>query len=231
MVVGLHPQLATVLDEILATGTYQMPSNFTGTGAPGNFLEYLFGIDGGNADIPDMASWELKFHGGNSLLTLFHKDPFPREELRQFVYDNGWKTDKGETSFRHTIHGNKETSRGFYVTNSENRITVANTDPSINQLYWDHDTIINAFVQKLRRLIFVVGQRKQQFVTYEKAYLLQELQVQRFLNAITEGVIAVDFDAKIRANGTFRNHGTKFRIKPEHLPLIYQDVKMFGKKG
>ena len=231
MVVGLHPKLAALLDEILAVDAYQMPSSFTGTGAPGNFLEHLFGVDGGNADIPDMASWELKFHGGNSLLTLFHKDPFPREELKQFISDNGWKTERGEISFRHTIHGNKATSRGFYVTNSENRIVVANTDQSIKQLYWEFDTIINAFVQKLRRLIFVVGQRRQQNVTYEKAYLLQELQVQRFINAIIEGIIAVDFDAKIKANGTFRNHGTKFRINPENLPLIYQDVKMFEKQN
>ena len=228
MVVGLHPRLAALLEEILAADAYFMPMGFRGTGAPGHFLEHLFGIDGGNADIPDMESWELKFHGGNSLLTLFHKDPFPRSDLKQFVQNNGWRTEKKEISFRHTIYGNKETSRGFFISSSNDKIIVANRDQSIQQLYWSHDTIINAFVQKLRRLIFVIGKRKQHFVTYNRAYLLQELQVSRFINAITEGIIAVDFDAKIRVDGTFRNHGTKFRIRPENLPLIYQDVRKFG---
>jgi len=229
MVVTLHPRMASLLDEILSTEAYSMPQSFTGTGAPGNYLEHLFGVDGGNADIPDMASWELKFHGGNSLLTLFHKDPYPRENLKSFVFENGWVTDKGEVSFRHTIYGNKATSRGFYITQKDEKIIIANNSKSITPIYWTHDIVINAFVQKLRRLIFVTGARRKQTVSYHKAYLLQELQINRFIHAIVDGGIAIDFDAKFRADGRFRNHGTKFRIRPENLPMIYHNVQKFEK--
>ena len=89
--------------------------------------------------------------------------------------------------------------------------------------------MINAFVEKLRRLIFVTGARRKQTVSYHKAYLLQELQINRFIHAIVDGGIAIDFDAKFRADGRFRNHGTKFRIRPENLPMIYHNVQKFEK--
>lgn len=43
-----------------------------GTGAAGKLLEELLGINGGNSDTPDAGKWEIKFHSGNALLTLFH---------------------------------------------------------------------------------------------------------------------------------------------------------------
>ncbi len=66
--------------EILRTGTWIFPDDgkYNGSGGPGRLLEDILGIKANNADSPDLADWEIKFHSGPSLLTLFHKDPEPR---------------------------------------------------------------------------------------------------------------------------------------------------------
>jgi len=68
------------VSEILNAGVWVFPEEgkYNGSGAPGRYLEDLLGIDENNADSPDLADWEIKFHGGTALLTLFHKDPEPK---------------------------------------------------------------------------------------------------------------------------------------------------------
>jgi hypothetical protein len=39
------------------------------------------------------------------------------------------------------------------------------------------------------------------------------------LEGLEKGVLFVDFDAR-----TGHNHGTKFRLKQNHLPLLYDEV-------
>ena len=50
--------------------------------------------------------------------------------------------------------------------------------------------------------------------------MLQKFSFERFLKALEEGKILVDFDAH-----TGHNHGTKFRMKQDTLPLLYKEVK------
>ena len=50
------------------------------------------------------------------------------------------------------------------------------------------------------------------------------------VQAISEGIVVVDFDMKLRANGTVRNHGTKFRIYPKNLGLLYHHSQSFKQK-
>jgi hypothetical protein len=60
-----------VIREILSMGWVDIPDKFQGSGAPGNTLEYLLNVEQNNQDSPDLMDWEIKFHGGNALLTLF----------------------------------------------------------------------------------------------------------------------------------------------------------------
>lgn len=87
--------ISKTLQNIFQRGAHFIPDEFTGTGAPGNYLEFLFGVDGGNQDMPDTGNWELKFHGGKSLMTLFHLQSAPRGSLRGLVDDFGWLDAKG----------------------------------------------------------------------------------------------------------------------------------------
>jgi|LQYC01.1.fsa_nt_gi hypothetical protein len=216
--------------EIIKTGTWEFPpkeSKYNGSGGPGRLLEDLLGIKANNADSPDFKDWEIKFHGGSALLTLFHKDPEPRGIIRRMVHDHGWPDDKGRISFRHTIKS--ETERGFYVVNELDRIIIRNKFKDTAVPSWTHNTLFNAFSSKCRRLIVVEGKvfKNPRRVIYEKATAYWEPDIRGFSQAVADGVFYVDFDARTQAGigSAIRNHGTKFRIKVDDLPKVYLTKK------
>lgn len=59
--------------------------------------------------------------------------------------------------------------------------------------------------------------RKKEFYHYTKVMMLQKFNFEGFLKALDEGKILVDFDAR-----TGHNHGTKFRMRQDALPMLYE---------
>jgi len=49
--------------------------------------------------------------------------------------------------------------------------------------------------------------------------MLQKFNFQGFLKQLEEGNILIDFDAR-----TGHNHGTKFRLRQNYLPELYEKV-------
>lgn len=49
--------------------------------------------------------------------------------------------------------------------------------------------------------------------------MLPKFNFEGFLQALEEGKILVDFDAR-----TGHNHGTKFRMKESALPMMYEKI-------
>ncbi|MCY4198960.1 MAG: MvaI/BcnI family restriction endonuclease [Gammaproteobacteria bacterium] len=80
-------ELLDRLDEIIRRGWYSMDvSRYSGSGAPGAFVEDLLGLTTGNKDIPDAVGWELKYYSPQTnLITLFHKEPNPKGVVRGTV--------------------------------------------------------------------------------------------------------------------------------------------------
>ena len=72
------------LGEILAQREFTIPENqgFEGTGVLGLYLEHLLDLKTSNAEVPDPRGWEVKFTSGDALITLFQKEPYPRERGR-----------------------------------------------------------------------------------------------------------------------------------------------------
>lgn len=217
-----------VIQEIIKMGSIDIPPQFRGAGAPGNTLEFLLNLKQNNFDSPDLHDWEIKFHGGTSLLTLFHKDPQPRGIMNQVVNTFGWNNEKGQVSFRHTIRGKSE--RGFLVSSSENRIVVSFKDNKEILPYWENNIILNAIGAKLRRLILVHGTvtKDKKKVSYESANAYWDLNLTGICEAITNGTIYIDFDARTtKGRGTaLRNHGTKFRININDIGSIYENSQI-----
>lgn len=213
------------IQDILSMGWVDIPTQFNGNGAPGDTLEYLLNVTRNNRDSPDLMDWEVKFHGGTALLTLLHKDPQPRGILNQVVDTFGWPNDKGQISFRHTLSGRSE--RGFQVINRDNRIIVENINNPDIAPYWDHNILLNTLGAKLRRLILVHGtvKPKERKVVYETATAYWDLNLLGFCQAIEEGTIYIDFDARTKGGkGTaLRNHGTKFRVNINNIGVIYEN--------
>ena len=57
----------------------------------------------------------------------------------------------------------------------------------------------------------------EKFTTDEKAQMLELFDFEKFLKAIEEANILIDFDAR-----TGHNHGTKFRLRQNCLPMLYK---------
>lgn len=58
-----------------------------------------------------------------------------------------------------------------------------------------------------------------EYFHYNKALMLKSVNLERFIDCIEQGKIYIDFDAR-----TGHNHGTKFRIKSQDIPLLYKEV-------
>jgi hypothetical protein len=215
-----------IIKEIIEMGVVDIPPQFNGTGAPGNTLEYLLNVVQNNFDSPDLKDWEVKFHGGNALLTLFHKDPEPTGIMNQVVDFFGWDDDKGRISFRHTISG--KSPLGFVINSVDNRITVNNKRNESIVPYWEHNTILGAIAAKLRRLILVHGKVLNRQVVYNSAVAYWDLDLLSICKAIESGLIYIDFDARTTGcRGTsLRNHGTKFRIHINNIGHIYRHSEL-----
>ncbi len=214
------------IKRIIDMGWMPIPDkkSYRGHGAPGRLLEHLLGIDENNSDSPDLYDWEVKFHGGNSLLTMFHKDPEPRGIIRFMVHEHGWLDDKGRISFRHTIAG--RTNRGFYVVNEVDRVVVRHDTKDTVVPHWKHNTLLNAAGAKLRRLIVVDGEVKhhpEKQVRYKSATAYWDINLTGFCDALEKGHVWIDFDARTKEGegSAIRNHGTKFRVKIGDISKLY----------
>lgn len=160
--------------------------------------------------------------------------------------EDGKKYPKGEMSFRQTIHGNSRSDRGFKVVidRSERKILISFDSQSVDprhkewlrlvkkrvgldelnpQPYWGFDDLEHKAGTKLLNCFYVQAEvkieRKKEYYHYTKVMMLQKFSFDGFLKALDEGKILVDFDAR-----TGHNHGTKFRLRQDCLPMLYEKV-------
>jgi len=156
------------------------------------------------------------------------------------------KYPKGEMSFRQTIHGGSRSDRGFMVVidKKERKILISFDAGSVDvrhkkwlvsvkkrvglgelnpQPYWGFDDLEHKAGTKLLNSFYVQAEvkieRKKEFYKYTKVMMLQKFNFEGFLKALEEGKILVDFDAR-----TGHNHGTKFRMRQDCLPMLYEKV-------
>ncbi len=158
--------------------------------------------------------------------------------------EDGKKYPKGEMSFRQTIHGNSRSDRGFRVIidREERKILISFDSQCVDkrhkawlkqvekqvglgelnpQPYWGFDDLEHKAGTKLLNTFYVQAEveirRKKEFYHYTRVTMLQKFSFEGFLKALEEGKILVDFDAR-----TGHNHGTKFRMRQDCLPMLYE---------
>ncbi len=217
------------LREILALGWQEMPAGvarYKGTGGPGNFLEDLIGLKAGNQDIADVLGWEVKYYTPKTtFVTLFHKEAEPFGIMRHMVSHWGWPDDEGRKSFRHTIAGKSDR---FYVIDDGQNVIVRPISGGGPFPTWTHDVLMNA-CSKLRRLILILGEKNGNKVRFIRADCYENLHLTLLVSEMINGTIAIDFDAREAKAGSIglRNHGTKFRVRPENVCRLYFKKERF----
>jgi len=71
----------------------------------------------------------------------------------------------------------------------------------------------------LVRVNVKVKEGGKEFYWYKKVTMLQKFNFEGFLEAMKKGYMLVDFDAR-----SGHNHGTKFRLRQNCLPMLYGKV-------
>ena len=167
----------------------------------------------------------------------------------------GWKHAKAgktypesEMSFRQTIHGLERSDRGFQVIVDENqqKILISFKANSVSerhaewlrsveeraglgelepQPYWGFNDLFHKAGTKLLNCFYVQAQvkriRGQEHYHYTNILMLRSFSLEKFLEGIKQGFVLVDFDAR-----TGHNHGTKFRLRRNHFPNLYDDIEV-----
>ncbi|MDX9892757.1 MAG: MvaI/BcnI family restriction endonuclease [Bacteroidales bacterium] len=168
-----------------------------------------------------------------------------------FLLKYGWKHEEAgakypenEMSFRQTIHGLSSSDRGFMVKidrsnrkvvvsfdrrkvsdrhsewlkSVKKRVGLGELDP---QPYWGFDDLANKAGTKLLNCFYVQAEVKREddkeLYKYSKIMMLQKFNFEGFLDQIEQGNVLLDFDAR-----TGHNHGTKFRMRQNCLPQLYE---------
>ena len=159
----------------------------------------------------------------------------------------GEKYEKEEMSFRQTICGSSPTDRGFkvIVDRKEQKVLISFDKKAVSkrhdewlklvkkriglkelspQPYWGFDDLKHKAGTKLLNCFYVQAETKtengKEFYKYSKVMMLKKFDFDGFLKAIEEAKILVDFDAR-----SGHNHGTKFRLRQNCLPILYQEIK------
>jgi hypothetical protein len=160
----------------------------------------------------------------------------------------GWKHESipNEMSFRQTINGLSRTDRGFKVTIDRiaNKVLISFDSNAVDsrhhkwlksvkkriglgelkpQPYWGFDDLFHKAGTKLPNCFYVRAQTKREsgkeFFWYIHVIILQKFSFDKFLKAMENGSVLVDFDAR-----SGHNHGTKFRLRQDRLPDLYDEV-------
>lgn len=151
-----------------------------------------------------------------------------------------------ELSFRQTISGLTRSDRGFkvivdraackvlisfdastvdprhetWLKTVEIRAGLGELDP---QPYWGFDDLHHKAGTKLLNCFYVQAEAKreagQEFFKYSKILMMQRFNLESFLIGIEQGFVFIDFDARTR-----HNHGTKFRLRQNKLPMLYSQI-------
>lgn len=159
----------------------------------------------------------------------------------------GLKHPETEMSFRQTIHGLGRSDRGFNVQiNESDRKVLISFDSGLvaikhkdwlqgidkviglkeleTQPYWGFDDLKHKAGTKLLNSFYVQAkvkkERGNEFYHYQKIQMLKGFNFEGFLKGLREGFVLVDFDAR-----TGHNHGTKFRLRQNRLPDLYESVE------
>lgn len=161
----------------------------------------------------------------------------------------GWPDQKrpNEMSFRGTLNTSRPSERGFQMAfkKGDDRVLLSFDSKNVDlnkhsswlrnveartgkgqlapQPYWEIQQLVLKVSTKMLNAFFVEVQTKREggkeFFRILEVRTLQGFSTEKFLAALEQGNVFIDFDARTR-----HNHGTKIRIHESFLPQLYTYV-------
>ena len=203
----------------------------------GKTLEDLLGISENNIKLPDIGDIELKAKriDSGSMLTIATKSPLP-VGVNRVLFDNyKYLDDSGHYCLHSTVYGSRFNNQGLKITLKDDNLVLDN--PQNIVAYWSTSMFDDTLKSKSDKILLVFAETKGERITvneqfhYTEAYLLSNLNRDKFLSAIVNDKLKVDIRIGVFRSGTmqgqYHDHGTGFRInKVDFLQLFdsYESV-------
>jgi len=209
----------------------------TGDTGVGKTLEDLLGVQENNIRLPDIGEIELKAKRieSGSMLTIATKSPEPKGINKVLFERYKYLDEDGEYVLHSTVYGSRYNPQGFKITLKDDLIILENTNDI--KAYWPISIFDDVLKSKSNKILLVFAATKgernknsEQF-HYNEAYLLSNLNFNKFRNAINNDKLKIDIRIGVyksgKRKGSYHDHGTAFRIgKGDFLALFdeYQKV-------
>ncbi|ADU91536.1 MvaI/BcnI family restriction endonuclease [Taylorella equigenitalis] len=239
-----YPELVRKLREIKNLGWVEntRPSNIHGS--IGNTLEDLLGKKENNLSLPDFLDFEIKARRSNtsSVVSLFSKATARRGNRKLFNKYNRIDSNDGISRlycslYMNTpslIHGKYLFSLSFDDFANPQFINVEVEDTAtgekLKEAEWSIESLKKSTEKKLTNLVLCTADIKQnsdglELINYTNFKCYFDFSFNKFINALRDGHIQVDFRIGADLNGKaafkYHDHGTGFRISSSKLEKLY----------
>ncbi|MFH1904253.1 MAG: MvaI/BcnI family restriction endonuclease [bacterium] len=200
----------------------------------GKTLEDLLGIQENNLRLPDIGEIELKAKriDSQSMLTIATKSPNPRGVNRVLFEKYKYKDKEKHYCLHSTVYGSRYNPQGFRVVLND-RLELKNSDNI--EAYWPITVFDDVLKSKSDRILLVFaeteGKRKtkNEKFRFAEAYLLSNLNINKFKKAIEEDKLKIDIRIGAYRSGSkkgkYHDHGTGFRINKRDFLHLYDNFQ------
>ncbi|TRZ80760.1 glycosyl hydrolase [bacterium] len=197
----------------------------------GKTLEDLLGIKENNLRLPDVGDVELKAKriDSGSMLTVATKSPEPKG-INKILFEKYKYLDKeGKYNLHSTVYGSRKNPQSFKIVFEGEKLVLKNK--SKIAAYWPIAIFDDVLKAKSDKILVVFAETKGERKTknekfhFTKAYLLSNLNINKFKSAVESGKLKIDIRIGIyrsgKNKGKYHDHGTGFRInKRDFLHLF-----------
>lgn len=170
-----------------------------------------------------------------SNITLFTKEPDKGDQNDKILIEKyGYDDIKGRKGLKITIQGKNFNNQGFRVeiNREEEKVNIVHEKDGI-VCHYTFDTLFNKLRKKLgERLLVVFAETEKredgEYFHYTKAYFLENLGEEEFINLIESGKIVIEFRMHLKESGVARNHGTGFRMNEKNIDRLYEKKEVIN---
>lgn len=201
----------------------------------GKTLEDLLCIKENNLRLPDVGEIELKAKriDSQSMLTIATKTPQPKGINRVLFENYKYKDKKGCYRLHSTVYASRDNPQGFRIILINDRLELKNRKNI--EAYWPITLFQDVLKSKSDKILLVFaeteGERKskEERFRFTEAYLLSDLNVDKFKKAIQDDKLKVDIRIGVyrsgKLKGRYHDHGTGFRINKRDFLYLYDQYK------
>ncbi len=162
------------------------------------------------------------------------KSPLPRGVNRKlFTEYSHIAEDDGIQKLYTTIYGSRVNPQGFKLELDDDKITIINKNGI--EAYWSTESLFNKLKSKANKTLLIYantkGKKPEESFSYQEAFLLSGLSIEKFKKAIIDGKLK--FDIRIGADrtggqiGKYHDHGTAIRIsKNDFLEIFNEHIRI-----